>query len=199
MCSAADSSSFLTMAALSNSAALPACSSATRHAAAESLSFRSRAARDSAAIAQSLPFRNQRNARRGWSVRATAGHRGHVAAAAGTRAKSYPNPIGLHALLWVGGWSNEECEKAIGESARLGYDLIEGKVHARVSRNCPEKYAISRHCAMRYVQGTSPHGIQGQCECCLRQARSCTPHCGDEFFFSILEKFTNPTYSFISL
>ena len=35
------------------------------------------------------------------------------------------NKLGVHALVWVGGWSHEECEKAIGQSAKLGYDLIE--------------------------------------------------------------------------
>ena len=35
------------------------------------------------------------------------------------------NPLGVHALVWVGGWSHAECERAIGESARLGFDLIE--------------------------------------------------------------------------
>lgn len=35
------------------------------------------------------------------------------------------NKIGVHALSWVGGWSEEEARKAIAGSARLGYDLIE--------------------------------------------------------------------------
>lgn len=36
-----------------------------------------------------------------------------------------PNPIGVHALTWVGGWSEEECTFAARESASLGYDLVE--------------------------------------------------------------------------
>lgn len=35
------------------------------------------------------------------------------------------NKLGVHALVWVGGWSHEECAKAIGQTADLGYDLIE--------------------------------------------------------------------------
>ncbi|MFZ4487090.1 MAG: sugar phosphate isomerase/epimerase family protein, partial [Candidatus Nanopelagicales bacterium] len=35
------------------------------------------------------------------------------------------NPLGIHALVWVGGWSPEEAEVAISSSARVGYDLIE--------------------------------------------------------------------------
>lgn len=35
------------------------------------------------------------------------------------------NKLGVHALVWVGGWSHEECARAIGQTAELGYDLIE--------------------------------------------------------------------------
>jgi len=35
------------------------------------------------------------------------------------------NKLGVHALVWVGGWSHEECSKAVEQTARLGYDLIE--------------------------------------------------------------------------
>jgi D-psicose/D-tagatose/L-ribulose 3-epimerase len=35
------------------------------------------------------------------------------------------NRIGIHALVWVGGWSKEEARKAIASSAEAGYDLIE--------------------------------------------------------------------------
>ncbi|MEO7337647.1 MAG: sugar phosphate isomerase/epimerase family protein [Caldimonas sp.] len=35
------------------------------------------------------------------------------------------NKLGVHALVWVGGWSHAECEQAIGQTADLGFDLIE--------------------------------------------------------------------------
>ena len=35
------------------------------------------------------------------------------------------NKLGLHALVWVGGWSREECETAITKTAEIGYDYIE--------------------------------------------------------------------------
>ena len=35
------------------------------------------------------------------------------------------NRIGIHALVWVGGWSPEEAQTAIASSAEAGYDLIE--------------------------------------------------------------------------
>jgi D-psicose/D-tagatose/L-ribulose 3-epimerase len=35
------------------------------------------------------------------------------------------NKLGVHALVWVGGWSHKECEAAISKSAELGFDYIE--------------------------------------------------------------------------
>ena len=35
------------------------------------------------------------------------------------------NPIGVHALVWVAGWSPAECDLAIDATARAGYDFIE--------------------------------------------------------------------------
>ena len=35
------------------------------------------------------------------------------------------NKLGVHALVWVAGWSHEECDRAIAQSAELGFDLIE--------------------------------------------------------------------------
>ena len=52
--------------------------------------------------------------------------------------------LGVHALVWVGGWSEADCTKAIRSTAELGYDFIEipllepvrlpGRVHARPAR-----------------------------------------------------------------
>lgn len=35
------------------------------------------------------------------------------------------NPLGIHALVWVGGWSHEECELAIASTKAAGFDRIE--------------------------------------------------------------------------
>ena len=35
------------------------------------------------------------------------------------------NRIGIHALVWVGGWTKDEATRAISSSAEAGYDLIE--------------------------------------------------------------------------
>lgn len=35
------------------------------------------------------------------------------------------NKLGVHALVWIGGWSHKECETAVSKSAELGFDYIE--------------------------------------------------------------------------
>lgn len=35
------------------------------------------------------------------------------------------NKLGVHALVWVGGWSHSDCDRAISSTAELGYDFIE--------------------------------------------------------------------------
>ncbi|WP_411721087.1 sugar phosphate isomerase/epimerase family protein [Mycetocola sp.] len=37
----------------------------------------------------------------------------------------YPNPIGVHGLVWAGSWSENEARFAIEQSAAAGYDVIE--------------------------------------------------------------------------
>ena len=39
--------------------------------------------------------------------------------------KQLPNLLGVHALVWVGGWSKPECEEAVKNTAETGYGLIE--------------------------------------------------------------------------
>jgi D-psicose/D-tagatose/L-ribulose 3-epimerase len=35
------------------------------------------------------------------------------------------NKLGVHAFVWEKGWTHEECARAIGRTAEVGYDLIE--------------------------------------------------------------------------
>jgi D-psicose/D-tagatose/L-ribulose 3-epimerase len=41
------------------------------------------------------------------------------------RSPAAPNPIGVHALVWVGGWTEPEARTAIESTKAAGYDLIE--------------------------------------------------------------------------
>ena len=58
------------------------------------------------------------------------------------------NKIGVHALVWVGGWSEAESEQAISATAACGYDLIEvllldpGSVDTAVTVRQLERHGI---------------------------------------------------------
>jgi D-psicose/D-tagatose/L-ribulose 3-epimerase len=58
------------------------------------------------------------------------------------------NQLGVHALVWVGGWSHAECERAIAQTAELGFDLIEipaldpGSIDTAFTRSMLERYKL---------------------------------------------------------
>jgi D-psicose/D-tagatose/L-ribulose 3-epimerase len=58
------------------------------------------------------------------------------------------NQLGVHALVWVGGWSHAECERAIAQTAELGFDLIEipaldpGSIDTAFTRRMLERYKL---------------------------------------------------------
>ncbi len=52
-------------------------------------------------------------------------HASAVLVAASNGAAGTP-PMGVHALVWEGGWSRDEAARAIACSAKAGYDLVEG-------------------------------------------------------------------------
>ncbi len=37
---------------------------------------------------------------------------------------SIPNLLGVHALVWVGGWTKDQCREVIKNTAEAGYGLI---------------------------------------------------------------------------
>lgn len=59
------------------------------------------------------------------------------------------NPLGIHALVWVGGWSEEECVRAVASSAELGFDIIEipafepREMDAAMTRRVCEQYGMA--------------------------------------------------------
>lgn len=59
------------------------------------------------------------------------------------------NKLGVHALCWVGGWSETEARKAIEGTARVGYDLIEipaldpDKIDAAMTARLLEEYGLA--------------------------------------------------------
>jgi D-psicose/D-tagatose/L-ribulose 3-epimerase len=66
--------------------------------------------------------------------------------------------LGVHALVWVGGWSPEEARQAIASTAEAGYDLIEiplldpSSVDAMDTRRVMDEHGITAACSL----GLSP-------------------------------------------
>jgi D-psicose/D-tagatose/L-ribulose 3-epimerase len=66
--------------------------------------------------------------------------------------------LGVHALVWVGGWTPAEARHAIASTAEAGYDLIEiplldpSSVDARDTRGVLDDYGIRAGCSL----GLSP-------------------------------------------
>ena len=66
--------------------------------------------------------------------------------------------LGVHALVWVGGWTREESRLAIASSARAGYDLIEiplldpSTVDAADTRRVLDEHGLQATCSL----GLSP-------------------------------------------
>jgi D-psicose/D-tagatose/L-ribulose 3-epimerase len=66
--------------------------------------------------------------------------------------------LGVHALVWVGGWSPEEARQAIASTAEAGYDLIEiplldpASVDAVDTRRVLDEHGITASCSL----GLSP-------------------------------------------
>jgi len=64
------------------------------------------------------------------------------------------NKLGCHALVWVGGWSNEECETAIANTKAAGYDLIEmvaldpTKLDTSFTRDTLQKHGVEGTCSL---------------------------------------------------
>jgi len=60
----------------------------------------------------------------------------------------YRNPIGVHGLVWAGGWSESEARTAIERSKAAGYDLIEilfmdpGAIDVAMTRKLLDEYQL---------------------------------------------------------
>ena len=62
--------------------------------------------------------------------------------------------LGLHAMVWVGGWSPEECRYAVAKTAEAGYGLIEipalepESLDARETRKALEEHGLGASCSL---------------------------------------------------
>jgi D-psicose/D-tagatose/L-ribulose 3-epimerase len=68
--------------------------------------------------------------------------------------------LGVHALVWVGGWSREECERAVAATAQAGYDLIEiplldpSRVDVRHTRAVLREHGVAASCSLGLTAAT---------------------------------------------
>ena len=64
------------------------------------------------------------------------------------------NPLGIHALVWVDGWSEAECARALALTKETGFDLIEiplldpGTVDAVMTRRLLEEHGLGASCSL---------------------------------------------------
>ncbi len=64
------------------------------------------------------------------------------------------NQMGVHALVWVGGWSESECQDAVTRSAECGYDLIEipvlnpATINVEATRRVLDEAGIAAACSL---------------------------------------------------
>lgn len=66
----------------------------------------------------------------------------------------------VHASVWVAGWSEPECERALGATKRDGYDFIEvplldpARVDGAMTRKKLANYGLSASCSLGLGFGT---------------------------------------------
>ncbi len=64
------------------------------------------------------------------------------------------NPLGIHALVWTRGWSENECRRAVQFTKQAGYDLIEiplldpSMVDAAMTRRVLEATGLGASCTL---------------------------------------------------
>ena len=69
--------------------------------------------------------------------------------------------LGVHALVWVGGWSPAEAREAIASTAEAGYDLIEiplldpSSVDAKATRRLLDEHGIGAGCSLGLAPETN--------------------------------------------
>jgi D-psicose/D-tagatose/L-ribulose 3-epimerase len=64
------------------------------------------------------------------------------------------NPLGIHALVWTRGWSEDECRRAVGLTKETGFDVIEiplldpSRVDAAMTRRVLEETELAASCSL---------------------------------------------------
>jgi D-psicose/D-tagatose/L-ribulose 3-epimerase len=116
------------------------------------------------------------------------------------------NQLGVHALVWTGGWSESEAALAIAETKRAGYDLIEiplldpASVDAAMTRRLLDEHGLSATCSLGLSAATDISSEDKDAvaagEALLRQALKCavdfrSPYMGG-ILYSAFQKYMRP-------
>lgn len=104
--------------------------------------------------------------------------------------------VGIHAQVWVGGWSEAECRKAIESSRAAGYDLIEipvldpSRIDVTTTRKVLDEVGLSAACSLGLSSDTdissSDPEVVVRGERLLHNALSVTRDLGAEYFGGVL-------------
>jgi D-psicose/D-tagatose/L-ribulose 3-epimerase len=117
------------------------------------------------------------------------------------------NKVGIHALVWVGGWSEAEARKAIESSRATGYDLIEipaldpSTIDVKATRKILDEVGLEAACSLGLSLDTdisSPNpDVVARGERLLNDALAVTRDLGGEYLGGVLSsalgRYTQPS------
>jgi D-psicose/D-tagatose/L-ribulose 3-epimerase len=106
------------------------------------------------------------------------------------------NPLGIHALVWTEGWSEDDCRRAVALTKETGYDLIEipllepAEVDAAMTRRVLEEAELAASCSLgldfeRDVSSADP-SVAARGEELLKQAVDVTAAIGASFLGGVV-------------
>jgi D-psicose/D-tagatose/L-ribulose 3-epimerase len=118
------------------------------------------------------------------------------------------NILGAHAFMWVGGWSEAECRKALENTRAAGYDLIEipvldpSSIDVAMTLKALEETGLAASCSLGLtfetdISSTDPQ-VVARGERLLHDALAVTRDLGGRYLggviFSALGKYSNPPF-----
>lgn len=116
------------------------------------------------------------------------------------------NALGVHALVWTGGWSADEAAHAISQSERAGYDIIEiplldpASVDAAMTRRLLDEHGLAATCSLGLAAATDisseDRAVVDAGERQLRAALDCASGFGATYMggilYSAFQKYMTP-------
>ena len=117
-----------------------------------------------------------------------------------------PNLLGVHALVWAGGWSESEVRTAVGSTKNAGYDLIEipalspTDIDPIFTKKILDEYQVKSSCSLGLTfdadLNNEDENVVGRGEARLLQALDLVRKLEGEYLggviFSALGKYLNP-------